>query len=176
MTFIERVSPWIIPALLAAIPLYGYARGVKVYEVFVQGAREGFDVGVRIIPYLVAVLAAVGAFKASGALDVLQTALGPYTAPLGLPPQVIPMALVRPLSGSGATGVMAGIFQTDGPDSYAGRLASVLMGSTETTFYVIAVYGGAVGLKQMRHAIAAGLVADAVGVIASVAICRALWG
>ena len=176
MTLFEALSALAIPLLLVGIPVYGLARGVKVYEVFVEGAKEGFNVGVRIVPYLVAVLAAVGMFKASGALDWMQAHLGPLTAPLGLPPQVIPMAIVRPLSGSGATGIMAGIFQTDGPDSYAGRLASVLMGSTETTFYVLAVYCGSVGITKTRHALAAGLIADATGLVASVVICRALWG
>jgi spore maturation protein B len=174
----EAASGWILIVLLVGIPVYGLARGVKVYEAFVEGAKEGFAVAVRIIPFLVAILAAVGAFRGGGAMDALARVLAPVTGPLGLPPEVLPMALVRPLSGSGSLGLLGNIFATPGlgPDSYAGRLGSILQGSTETTFYVLSVYCGAVGIVKYRHALAAGLLADATGLAASICIARALWG
>jgi spore maturation protein B len=175
---IELGSNWTLALILVGIPLYGFLKGVKVYEAFVEGAKEGFQVAVRIIPYLVAILAAVGAFRAAGAMDALARLLAPVTSRIGLPPEVLPMAIVRPLSGGGALGILGSIFATPGlgPDSYAGRLASVLQGSTETTFYVLSVYCGAVGVVRYRHALAAGLCADATGLVASIVIARLLWG
>jgi spore maturation protein SpmA len=175
---IEKGSSWALALIVVGIPFYGFARRVKVYEAFIEGAKEGFNVAVRIIPYLVAILAAVGAFRAAGAMDALARVLGPVTAPLGLPAEVIPVAIVRPLSGGGSLGIVGSIFAAPGlgPDSYAGRLASVLQGSTETTFYVLSVYCGAVGIVRYRHALAAGLSADGTGLVASVAIARLLWG
>jgi spore maturation protein SpmB len=175
---LEAASGWILLALLVGIPVYGLARGVKVYEAFVEGAKEGFQVAVRIIPFLVAILAAVGAFRGAGAMDALARVLAPVTGPLGLPAEVLPMALVRPLSGSGSLGLLGTIFANPalGPDSYAGRLGSVLQGSTETTFYVLSVYCGAVGIVRYRHALAAGLLADATGLVASIVIAHAFWG
>ncbi len=148
---VEIASSWILIALLVGIPLYGWVKGVKVYEAFVEGAKEGFD--------------------------ALAKVLAPITGPLGLPAEVLPMALVRPLSGSGALGLLGNIFSTPGlgPDSYAGRLGSVLQGSTETTFYVLSVYCGSVGIVRYRHALAAGLLADFTGLTASVLIARLLW-
>ena len=181
MTFrqaLEAGSSWTLALILVGIPVYGWLKGVKVYEAFVEGAKEGFQVAIRIIPYLVAILATVGAFRAAGAMDAVARAIGPITGRLGLPAEVVPMAIVRPLSGGGALGILGSIFATPGlgPDSYAGRLASVLQGSTETTFYVLSVYCGAVGIVRYRHALAAGLCADATGIIASVVIARLLWG
>ena len=175
---LEKGSNWVLAGILVGIPLYGWFKGVKVYEAFIEGAKEGFNVAVRIIPYLVAILAAVGAFRGSGAMDAFARVVGPVTARLGLPPEVVPMAIVRPLSGGGALGVLGSIFITPGlgPDSYAGRLASVLQGSTETTFYVLSVYCGAAGIVRYRHALAAGLCADATGLVASVIIARLVWG
>jgi len=175
---IEIASSWILVALLVGIPLYGWVKGVKVYEAFVEGAKEGFNVAIRIIPFLVAILAAVGAFRGAGAMDALGKVVGPVTGPLGLPPEVLPMAIVRPFSGSGALGLLGNIFATPGlgPDSYAGKLGSILQGSTETTFYVLSVYCGSVGVVRYRHALAAGLSADFTGLVASVAIARILWG
>ena len=174
---LEIASAWILLVLLIGIPLYGWVRGVKVYEAFVEGAKEGFNVAVRIIPFLVAILAAVGAFRSAGAMDALASALAPITGPLGLPPEVLPMVVVRPLSGSGALGLLSNIFSTPGlgPDSYAGRLGSILQGSTETTFYVLSVYCGSVGIVRYRHALLAGLLADFTGLVASVVIARTLF-
>ena len=174
---LEVASGWILLLLLVGIPLYGWVRGVKVYEAFVEGAKEGFQVAVRIIPFLVAILAAVGAFRGAGAMDTLARALSPITGPLGLPAEVVPMAVVRPFSGSGSLGLLGNIFATPGlgPDSYAGKLGSILQGSTETTFYVLSVYCGSVGVVRYRHALAAGLMADFTGLTASVLIARTLW-
>lgn len=174
---LEVASGWILLLLLVGIPLYGWVRGVKVYEVFVEGAKEGFNVAIRIIPFLVAILAAVGAFRGAGAMDTLAKVLAPVTSSLGLPAEVLPMALVRPLSGSGSLGLLGNIFSTPGlgPDSYAGKLGSILQGSTETTFYVLSVYCGSVGIVRYRHALAAGLLADFTGLTASIVIARALW-
>ncbi len=171
------LSPWIVPGLMAGFLLFGALRGVRVYEAFVEGAKEGFRVAVRIIPYLVAILVAIGMLRASGALDATVGAIGGYTEKFGLPPEALPMALLRSLSGSGAYGVMASIINDPaiGPDSYTGYLVSTLQGSSETTFYVLAVYFGAVQVRRVRHALAAALAADLVAVIAAVAICRWLF-
>jgi spore maturation protein SpmB len=150
---------------------------VRVYEIFVEGAKEGFQVAVRIIPYLVAILAAVGMFRASGALDTLVSWLGPWTGRVGLPPEALPMAFMRPLSGSGAFAILAAVIRDPaiGPDSYVGYLVSTLQGCTETTFYVLAVYFGAVQVRRIRYALAVGLMADAAGIAGSVAACAYLF-
>lgn len=166
----QVIAPWIIPALVLGFLSFGLLRGVRIYEVFVEGAKEGFQVAVRIIPYLVAILVAVGMLRASGALGAMVSWISPWTVPLGMPAEALPMALLRPLSGSGAYGIMASIINDPaiGPDSYIGYLVTTLQGSTETTFYVIAVYFGAVGIRRLRHAIPAALTADIVAVIAAV--------
>ncbi|HEY0633810.1 MAG TPA: nucleoside recognition domain-containing protein [Gammaproteobacteria bacterium] len=166
----KSISPWILPGLMVAFLTFGIARRVPIYEVFVEGAKEGFQVALRIIPYLVAILVAVGLFRASGALTALVNTLGPWTSQLGLPAEALPMALLRPLSGSGAYGVMASLINDPavGPDSYVGYLVSTLQGSTETTFYVLAVYFGAVQIRRIRHALAAGLLADLAGLIGAI--------
>jgi spore maturation protein SpmA len=173
----DRVSPWIVPSLMLGFLLFGVMRGVRVYEVFVEGAQEGFQVALRIIPYLVAILVAVAMFRASGAMDVMVSLLGGVTSRVGLPAEALPMALLRPLSGSGAYGVMASIINDPaiGPDSYVGYLVSTLQGSTETTFYVLAVYFGAVRIRRIRHTLAAALTADLVAVVAAVAACSFLF-
>jgi spore maturation protein SpmB len=175
--FGPAVSPWILPMLMIGFLLFGWVRGVRVYETFVEGAKEGFQVALRIIPYLVAILVAVGMLRASGALGMMVSVLGPVTGRFGLPAEALPMALLRPLSGSGAYGVMASIVQDPavGPDSYAGMLVSTLQGSTETTFYVLAVYFGAVQIRRVRHALAAGLTADLAGIVFAVLACTVLF-
>jgi spore maturation protein SpmA len=172
------ISPWIMPALILGFLTFGLVRGVRVYEVFVEGARDGFSVAVRIIPYLVAILVAIAMLRASGALDALVAAIAPVTALVGLPAEALPMALLRPLSGSGAYGVLASIIQDPaiGPDSYVGRVASTIQGSTETTFYVLAVYFGAVQIRRFRHALAAGLIADVAGIMGSVVAVLWVYG
>lgn len=174
----KQIAPWIIPGLAVALLGYGFARRVRVYEAFVEGAKDGFQVAIRIIPYLVAILVAVGMFRVSGAMDLIITPLGALTGPLGLPADALPMALLRPLSGSGAYGILAAVLNDPalGPDSYTGYLVSTIQGSTETTFYVLAVYFGAVGVRKVRHALAAALCADVAGVAGAVVICSALYG
>jgi spore maturation protein SpmA/spore maturation protein SpmB len=173
----KLIAPWILPGLMIGFLAFGVWRRVAIYEVFVEGAKEGFQVAIRIIPYLVAILVAVGMFRASGALDILVHALGQWTAPLGMPPEALPMALLRPLSGSGAYGVMASIIDDPaiGPDSYTGYLVSTLQGSTETTFYVLAVYFGAVQIRRIRHALWTALTADLFAIIAAVAAVSYLF-
>jgi spore maturation protein SpmA/spore maturation protein SpmB len=172
------IAPWIIPGLMLGLLGFGAARKVRVYEVFIEGAKDGFQVALRIIPYLVAILVAVGMLRASGALAALIGPLGLLTDPLGLPAEALPMALLRPLSGSGAFGVLASIINDPaiGPDSYTGILVSTFQGSTETTFYVIAVYFGAVSVRRMRHALPTALSADLAGIAAAVLICSTLYG
>ncbi|MCS7091264.1 MAG: nucleoside recognition domain-containing protein [Verrucomicrobiota bacterium] len=169
---LRAVSLLSVPFLLAFFPLYAALRGVRVYEEFVRGARQGLRVAVRILPYLVAMLVAVGMFRAAGGVEWLTRILGPILAWLGFPPELLPLALVRPLSGSGALGVFTELVQTHGPDSLLARMAGTLYGSTETTFYVLAVYFGAVGVNRIRHALWAGMITDLVAMFTSVWLCR----
>lgn len=173
----KQIAPWIIPGIMIFFLSFGMLRGVAVYEAFVEGAKEGFQVAIRIIPYLVAILVAVGMFRASGAMDILVSVIGPITSMVGLPAEALPMVFLRPLSGSGAYGLVASIIKDPaiGPDSYIGYLVSTLQGTTETTFYIIAVYFGAVQIRRVRHTIAAALTADLAGIIAAVAICSYLF-
>lgn len=173
--WIHTVSVWAIPLFLLGIPLYGAARKVKVYESFVEGAKQGFQVGVRIIPYLVAILVAVGMLRAAGAIESLARWLEPLLALTGAPAEIVPFAIMRPLSGSGSMGLVAELVKTYGADSFIARLAATAYASTETTFYVLAVYFGAVGIKKARHAVLAGLFADAVCLIAAVIVCRMVF-
>lgn len=173
---LELVSTWAIPTLLFVIPVVGFFKKVKVYECFVEGAKEGFNVAIRIIPFLVAILFAIGMFRASGAMDLFVQIISPLTNLIGMPAEALPLALMRPLSGSGSLGLATEIMKTHGPDSFLGRLVSTMYGSTETTFYVLAVYFGAVGVKKIRHALAVGLIADVAGLIAAVFICRLIFG
>ncbi len=173
---LEIVSAWALPLLIAGIPLAALARGVKVYPAFLEGAKQGFETAVRVIPPLVAVIVALGMLKASGAMDAFARAISPVTEAAGIPASVVPMILVRPLSGGGALGVVGDVLRTEGPDSYAGRLVSVMAGSTETTFYVLAVYMGAVAVTRYRHALPAALIADLAGFAASVLVVRAVFG
>ena len=170
----RAVSPFVLPAMMLGFLTFGLVRGVRIYETFVEGAREGFQVAVRIIPYLVAILVAVGMFQASGAMTVTVSALGKWTALIGLPADALPMALMRPLSGSGSYGILAATLANPaiGPDSYTGTLVSTLMGSSETTFYVMAVYFGAVQVRRVRHTLLAALTADAAGIFFSILACR----
>ncbi len=165
-----------IPLLIVIFIGYGAIKKVKVYEKFVEGAKEGFNIAVRIIPYLVAMLVAIGIFTAGGAMSWLVQILHPVTNLIGLPAEAVPMALMRPLSGSGSLGIMAQIISVHGPDSFIGILVSTFYGSSETTFYVLAVYFGAVNIKRIRHALAAGLIADIAGVLAAIFIVRLLFG
>ncbi|MGA7617619.1 MAG: spore maturation protein [Thermoanaerobaculia bacterium] len=169
---LEQISLWAIPVLLVGIPFYGLIRKVKVYEAFVDGAKEGFDVAVKIIPYLVAILVAIGMFRGSGAMQLLTRALAPVLSAVHFPAELVPLAIMRPLTGSGSLALVTDIVKAHGADSILARMASTMYGSSETTFYVLAVYFGAVGVKKTRHSIPAALIGDLAAVIVSVAICR----
>jgi len=173
---VNALSLLSIPLLLSFFPLYATLRRVKVYEEFVEGAKEGFKTSVMIIPYLVVILVAIGMFREAGGIKLLSDLLKPALDAVGFPTELLPLSLVRPLSGSGSLGLFSDIVKEFGPDSFLARTAGTIFGSTETTFYVIAVYFGAVGVKRTRHAIPAGLIADAVGIIASVIICKMMFG
>jgi spore maturation protein B len=168
---LDAISLWAMPVLLVAIPLAGVVRGVKVYDVFIEGAKEGFEVAVRIIPFLVGILVAIGMFRGSGAMDLLLAGLRPIVAPAGFPPELLPLAILRSLSGSGSLAFTTDLIKTHGPDTFIARAAATMYGSSETTFYVLAVYFGAVGVSRTRHAVPAALVGDVVAAIAAVAVC-----
>jgi spore maturation protein SpmA len=169
---VAMLNGWLAPLLILGLLLVGVASRVRVYEAMVSGAREGLDVAVRIVPYMVAILVAVGMFRASGLLEVIVHGLDPVTSAIGFPAEALPMALLRPLSGSGSFAVMSEILETHGPDSFVGMLASVLQGSTETTFYVLTVYCGVAGIREVRHALPACLIGDLAGFAAATAACH----
>ncbi|MEZ4330701.1 MAG: nucleoside recognition domain-containing protein [Myxococcota bacterium] len=167
---------WTLPALLLGVLAYGFSARVAIYDAMVAGGREALEVATRIVPYLVVILAAVAMLRASGALDAVIGWIDPITSRIGVPAEVLPMALIRPLSGSGALGVMSEIVTTHGPDSFVGMLTCTLMGSTETTFYVLAVYLGAAGVVDGRHALLCCLVGDLAGFFGAVAACHFFFG
>lgn len=175
-TAIGVLSVFVIPLILVGFPLYGLYKRVPVYESFVEGAKEGFAVAVRIIPYLVAILFAVAMFRESGAMDFLVSALSPVLAVIGFPAEVLPMAIVRSLTGSGSAGLVVDMISEYGEDSIFVKMAAVMFGSSETTFYVIAVYFGAVNIKRTRHAVAAGLTADLAAALIAVWLVRLIYG
>lgn len=173
---ISLLSVFAIPAIIMLFMAYGLYKKLKVYEVFIEGAKEGFNVAVRIIPYLVGMLFAIGIFRAGGAMDFLIYLLRPATDLIGMPAEALPMALMRPLSGSGSIGIMTEIIAVHGPDTFLGVLVSTFYGSSETTFYVLAVYFGSVNVKKTRYALTAGLLADLAGVLGALTIVKLLFG
>lgn len=176
---VQAISLLAVPFLLSFFPLFAALKRIPVYEEFVEGAKEGFHVAIRIIPYLVAILVAVGMFRAAGGIEMISRAIGPVLAAVGFPVELLPLVLMRPLSGGGASGLFNELIQVGGPaggpDSLISKMAGSIMGSTETTFYVIAVYFGSVAIRRTRHAVPAGLLADIAGVIASIVICRLVF-
>ena len=172
----NQISKYIIPFLLVGIPFYGLVfKKIKVYESFVDGAKDGFDIAVRIMPYLIAILVAIGMFRASGAMELFISLISPFLNAIGFPPENVPLAIMRPLSGSGSLGLFTDLVNEYGIDSLFTKIGATMFGSTETTFYVLAVYFGSVGIRKSRHALIAGLIADAVGVIAAVYICKIIF-
>ncbi|KTD65245.1 spore maturation protein [Legionella spiritensis] len=171
----NHISNWILLGFVVGIPLYGAFRRINVFDAFVSGAKQGFETSVNIIPYLIAMMVAIGMLRASGFFELMNHILAPILSALGMPSELVPLALVRPFSGTAATGLMAELINENGGNSFISKTAATMMGSTETTFYVIAVYFGAVGIKRTRHAIPAGLLADLAGIIASVTVCRYLF-
>lgn len=165
---------FIIPLIILLILAHGHIKGVKVYDTFIEGAREGLLITFKIIPYIAAMLLAVGMLRSSGGLDFILYILRPLTAAAGIPEEVMPLIIMKPLSGSGALGILADILKRSGPDGYAGVLASIIMSSTETIFYTITVYFGSVGIKNIRHTLVAAIIADIAGVAAAIMACRFL--
>ncbi len=176
MAWLTVVSIWLIPLLIAFILLYGTYKKVPTYETFVEGAKEGFSMAISIIPYLVGMLVAITVFRASGAMEFFIDLMKPALQALGVPSEIVPLALIRPISGTGALGMTSDLIATYGPDSFIGRLASTMQGSTDTTLYVLTVYFGAVGIKKMGDALKVGLLADVIGIVASIVIVTIVFG
>ena len=177
--FVSLISAWAIPIIIVFIPLYAAYRKVPVYESFVDGAKEGFTVAIGIVPYLVAILVAVGALRASGALEALLGAIRTGVGHLNMDTRWVdglPTALIKPLSGGGARGMMVETMKTLGPDSFGGRLSCVIQGSTETTFYVLAVYFGSVGIRKTRYALPCALATEIIGVLAAIGVTYMFFG
>lgn len=171
----DFISLWALPFIIILILTMGILKKVPVYEVFTDGAKEGFKVSVNIIPYLVAIIVAISMLRASGIIEQLGSVLAPILAHFNVPADVIPVMLVRSLSGSAALGIFSDIANSSGPDSYVTTLSAVMVGSSETTFYVLAVYFGAVGIKRLRYALVVGILADIIGIIAAVGVCNVLF-
>ena len=176
MGLISAISLWLIPLIVGGILLYGTWKKVPTYETFVEGGKEGIQIAFSIIPYLVGMLVAITVFRASGALEYFMGLLEPLLLLIGVPPEIVPLAMIRPISGTAALGITSDLIATYGPDSFIGRLASTLQGSTDTTFYVLTVYFGAVGIKKMGDALKVGLWADLVGIVASIIIVTLVFG
>ncbi len=172
---LSDISRWAIPFLFVVFLVVGWLRGVSVYEAFIQGAAEGFQIAVRIIPYLVAMFVAIKVFRVSGAMDIFAELFAPVLGLIGAPAEILPLAIMRPLSGSSALGLATELIYNHGPDTFIGRLASVMQGTTDTTFFVLTVYFGSVGIKRYRHAVPLGLLADLTGLFVSLFICHLLF-
>lgn len=171
----SEISKWAIPVFLFVIPLLAFLRGVKVFEAFVEGAEQGFATAIKTIPYLVAMLVAINIFRNSGALEYLTASLSPLLSAVGFPAEVLPHAIMRPLSGGAALGIATDTIKTYGPDSFIGRLVSTMQGSSDTTFYVLTLYFGSVGVFRYRYSIYSGLAADFTTLAASIYICNKLF-
>lgn len=172
----EIISQYAVPFIVFAIPVYAICKKVKVYEVFVDGAKEGLTVAATIVPFLVCMLCGIGMFRASGAMDWLVNILSPVTNLIGMPAEILPMGIMRSFSGGGAEGMLVDLLTNYGADTKIGRMASVAMGSTETTFYIIAVYFGCVGVTKVRHAVVAGLLGDLASLLAACFLTNIIWG
>ena len=172
---LNLISLWALPVILIGILTFGLIKKVPLYEEFTEGAKEGFKVSVKIIPYLVAIIVGISMLRASGAIDILANFMSPVLNKFNVPADVLPLMIVRSLSGSGALGIFSDIANNMGPDSYATKLAAVMVGSSETTFYVLAVYFGAVGITKIRYALIVGLLADLIGIIAAVSVCNLMF-
>ncbi len=174
-TIIETLSNWAIPVVIALVALFAICKKVPVYTVFTEGAKDGFSTAVMIIPYLTAMLCAIGMFRASGAMDWLCAILDPITSLVGCPSEVLPQGIMRSFSGGASEGLLTDLLTQYGTQSQIGRIASVAQGSTETTFYIVAVYMGSVGVSNARHSIAAGLLGDLASLLAAVFLVNIIW-
>ncbi len=173
---INIVSVWTIPAIIFITLFYANTKGIKVFDVFVDGAKEGFDTAIKLIPFLVAMLVGISLFRKSGAMDIFINILAPVFEYFGVPTDVLPIAIMRPISGSSVLAITTEILNNEGPDSLMGRIASTMIGSTETTFYVLTLYFGSVGINKIRHALTVGLLADLAGIITAIYVCMKIFG
>lgn len=171
----QTISLWALPVILLLILTMGLIKKVPLYETFTDGAKDGFKVAINIIPYLVAIIVAISMFRASGIIDIIEQICAPVLSKFNVPADTIPIMIVRSLSGSAALGVFSDIANNLGPDSYATKLAAVMVGSSETTFYVLAVYFGAVGISKLRYAVLVGLLADFIGIVAAISVCNLVF-
>lgn len=170
----QYITKSIIPIIVVIIITYGMIKGKKVYEWFIEGAKEGLKVCLNIFPYLLAMIIAVNIFREAKLLDMLNNIISPVSSLIGLPKEIVPLVLVKPLSGSGALGILTDIVKTYGPDSYIGLIASVIMGTTETIFYTVTVYFGSVQIKKIRHTVWAAMLADLTAIIVSILLVSKL--
>lgn len=173
--YANMLSNWIFLAFIAGIPTYGFLKKVNVFDTFIEGAKDGFSTSIKIMPYLIAMMVAIGMLRASGFFELLSHLLAPALNAIGMPSELLPLALIRPFSGSAFTGLMADLINNYGGNSFLAKTAATMMGSTETTFYVVAVYFGSVGIQRTRHAIPVGLLADFTGMLVAIMICRYLF-
>ncbi len=173
---LNLISLWALPLILLTVLTFGIFKKVPLYEEFTDGAKDGFKVSVKIIPYLVAIIVGISMLRASGAIEMLASFLAPILTKFNIPADTLPLMIVRSLSGSGALGIFSDIANHLGPDAYATKLSAVMLGSSETTFYVLAVYFGAVGISKIRYALVIGLLADLVGIIAAISVCNLMFG
>lgn len=176
MTVINMISLWLIPVIIGFILIYGTIKKVPTYETFVEGGKEGIQIAFSIIPYLVGMLVAITVFRESGALEYFMDLIRPYLMSIGIPAEIVPLAIIRPISGNAALGITTDLIATHGPDSFIGRLASTMQGSTDTTLYILTVYFGAVGIKKMGDALKVGLLADLFAIITSIIVVTILFG
>lgn len=176
LNWVNLLSAWAVPVMIAFIPLYAYIKKVPVYESFVDGAKDGFSTAIGIIPHLVGMMVAISVFRASGALEFFVGWMTPFLESLRVPSEVLPLGILRPLTGTGSLAFTTDLIKTYGPDSMIGRIASTIQGSTDTTLYVLTVYFGAVGIRNGRYALKVGLFSDVVGFIAAIAVCLVLFG
>lgn len=174
--FINLISTWAIPIIIVFIPLFAFTKKVPVYESFIEGAKDGFSTAVQIIPHLVGMMVAISVFRASGALDFFVGWTGSFLQSLGVPSEILPLGLLRPLTGTGSLAFATDLIRVYGPDSMIGRMASTIQGSTDTTLYVLTVYMGAVGIRNGRYALKVGLFSDVVGFVAAIAVCLVFFG
>lgn len=176
VNLIGTLSTWAIPMMILLIFSYAIWKRVNIYEAFIEGASQGFQIAVDLIPYLLAMMVAIGIFRSSGAMGILAIIMQPVTDFLGIPSEILPLAILRPLSGGGALGVSAELIHAYGADSFIGRLASTMQGSSDTTFFVLTLYFGSVGIKHYRHALGLGLLADGITFVASVYLVKIFFG
>ena len=174
-SFMNIISLWALPAIIILILTFGLVRKVPLYEVFTTGAKEGFKVSVSIIPYLVAIMVGISMFRASGIIEYLGQILSPVLSHLNVSADLIPLMIVRPMSGSAALGIFSDIAHSAGPEAFTTKLAAIMVGSSETTFYVLAVYFGSVGISKLRYALLVGILADIIGIASAILVCNWLF-